>query len=304
VADILLEVEGSIICKSPISNVQLGNIREWLSVRKWKLDVLLSDDTNFQGYFSAIFLVQGFSVQFEIQESSLFITADFPHTIFQDFSTIKKEIRGVTKELAQQLKGSSSFNISGGPEMDLDANEEFDAPVAKLTLDQYWEKIRESGWLNNLDEKSVRAIKRGLSEIFPEAPLQAADCLACHEVDFNDFGESYTAVLKDLSKASGNAFRPHKIKEIIEEAGTTQVSFIHDDRPYGTTLREGRVDDFGIFTLVNKALRDSKSPRLFGFMNMGAVQDDRIRIVFVSEAVFEEAQQLGVLPLQGEESFL
>jgi hypothetical protein len=37
---------------------------------------------------------------------------------------------------------------------------------------------------------------------------------------------------------------------------------------------------------------------------MGAVQDDLVRIAFVSEPAFEKAQELGVLPLQSEESFL
>lgn len=177
--------------------------------------------------------------------------------------------------------------------------DEFAAAIGGLSADQYWNKLAQSGWVDQLPEQRRAELEADVRAAFDQNPLYAWTALAAVEIDSEslyDIGTdalSYQAHLTALVQASDGVFHPTNLREQLS-GENVRISFEHDGRSYAfeTALVEDTFDE-ELLAVINQALADSGTAKRLLLL---PTIDQILRFVFVTEPTFQRAITLHVIP--------
>ncbi len=177
--------------------------------------------------------------------------------------------------------------------------DKYEAHVTRMTADQYWERIKESGWLSELPEADHDELENDVRETFLYNPVYAWETLAVVSFDSESIhgidpeADSYHAHLVLLAEATHGVFHPTNIQnEYVDHH--IKVSFEHKGDHYEfETPAETTYFNPDLISVINDALKQSGSSKQF--ISLPAT-DQMYHFVFVSEQTYRHAEQLMIIP--------
>ena len=172
------------------------------------------------------------------------------------------------------------------------------APDKQKQLDEYWEGLRQSGWLDELDQESKTKLHLQLKGVFEYDEEHPGDYLSDGSIidECIQGSGDYVRVIQEFVKASRGAFDPVAVTDSFDaDNEEVTVSFILRGTNYEITVPLN--DDWfdpAVADLVNQAISEHGFEQRF--IPFRADGDDAVRLFFVTESTWKKALQLGLLP--------
>jgi len=166
-----------------------------------------------------------------------------------------------------------------------------------VTVDEYWTKVEQCGWLENLSEEERDELRRSVEARAGHGEDQMFLGLATggFDVECIEDDGSYPMVLESYRKASRGVFNPSNVTSRLDEtARRGHVAFelggkrFHTTVPFESDYFEGRVHD-----LINRSLAHTGAKeRFFDLPSAGQIAF----LVCVEPSLHRRARERGVIP--------
>lgn len=213
------------------------------------------------------------------------------HLAFSDARHVPRQMHLVLQSVGVDVIPHDAMS-SSGPEAV--AGVSFVDSLKSTTPQHYWDALLACGWQNTTGTLQAR-----LYEAFDHDPASAWLALASCSFDAESIyetaplGESYNALLQEMSRASAGAFRPERVAEQIR-GDAHLLAFTHDGRRYG--LKTPAASDYfshAVLDRVNRALNESGDRRRFWPL---PAPDQLLHLVFEDLQVVRQAVAAGLIP--------
>jgi len=176
----------------------------------------------------------------------------------------------------------------------------FEEIIATISFSDYWKKMQESTFLDELEEKRVEFLRMNFEKVLNNGSKADKETIHLYhsnfELEFNNFAESYKSLLLLISDESNGLFQPIKISEKLNKF-SRNISFELNKKKYECDLVSERICDTNIFWLVNKALKANKSKELIAMIGVDyEYQSDNINFGFLNSKKYSILQKLSLVP--------
>lgn len=172
--------------------------------------------------------------------------------------------------------------------------------IEKMTPEEYWQRLVECGWVDEVHEDLRSALKESVHQKFLQDRMNTWEALVTITEDAEVMSDSeddhiYTVFLNRLAEHSSSIFHPETVTaEYIGDQ--LMVRFSTDGRVYEfETFAESDYIDPGILSVVNRALADGEVNK--AFVLFPAV-DQVLYMAFIPPAIYQKAEELMLVPPQ------
>jgi hypothetical protein len=183
--------------------------------------------------------------------------------------------------------------------------ESFKATIRELSVEDYWQKLVDIGWVSHVPEDKQASLKSSLEEAFAEPDLvwryhafyvlraAAFDAELVQETGPSRF--SYYWVIQHLAESSHGLFCPEGVVDELDAAKeTARVSFRHGGQRFEREVPwHSDWFDLQILDLVNEALGASGTEARFIPL---PGSDQVLQLVLVPETTYAAAVESGLIP--------
>jgi hypothetical protein len=180
---------------------------------------------------------------------------------------------------------------------EFEKNEDFERKIKKMDFDEFWMKLIETGWINELPQNEIEDRKLKMGGIFYHEPNMALIDLAtwffdCEIID--DSGD-YSPIIMNLAEISQGKFCPTNVYDECDfDKGIAIIEFEHKGKkyrkeiPYKSTIFENSA-----LEIINSALADAQEEYRFYAL---PILEMAVYIAFIPEQVYQKAKSYGLVP--------
>lgn len=159
-----------------------------------------------------------------------------------------------------------------------------------MTVETYWRKLQETGWLDYLPQEMHSGVRLQLKKNLRSDPRHAFMALVQGGLDWDCY--SAKAILDEFVEIAGDTFRPINVRETTQKKKLL-ISFSFGGKKYTATIPNdpGSIWEMTL-SLANKCLAANNVEQRFIVLPSGDSWND---LVFVPPTVYERACEAGLV---------